>query len=151
VNILAGIIGSGVGIIVIAAVMISLRHMGHAPGFTHPWIHRAMIILMYGAGSLIALTGLGAMWRSFAGYVAGFLGGLGGGIPHAVITIGSFLLILGLIIGLWKAPSAQVATVAAFVPAVLMLTSYGFIHSFWVATSAPAQQVAVSFANWLGG
>lgn len=148
---LAGLTGSGVGLLVVVVVVILLGHVTHAPGAAHPWIYRILIVLAYGGGTLLALTGVGSLWLSLVNWGAAFFGGLGSGAGHAVIVIASVILILGLIVGIWKAPNAEVAKMAALVPFVLMLTTSGFIHSFWISTSQPAQQVATQFATWLGG
>lgn len=148
---LAGLVGSGIGLIVVVVTIILLGHVSHAPGAAHPWIYRALIVLAYGGGALLALTSIGNVWLSLVNWFAAFFGGVGSGAGHAVIVIASVILILGLIIGIWKAPNAEVAKMAALAPFLLMLTTSGFIHSFWVSTSAPAQQVATQFATWLGG
>lgn len=150
-NAIAGIIGSGVGIIVLVVTYLLLSHVGHAPSASHPWIYRGLAILAYGGGSLLALTGVGALWLSIVGWFAGMAGGLSSGLGHTVIVIGSVILILGLIVGMWKAPNAALVSAAMLAPFVLMLTTTGFIHSFWVGTSQPAQQAAAQFAAWLGG
>lgn len=145
---LANLVGSGVAVIAIAAAMIALAYVGHAPGWSHNWIHRLLAIVTYGGASLLAVTGLGAVWLDIVHWVEGFTGP---GVAHVAITLGSFIMILGLVIGMWKAPNAALVSAALVTPMVLMLTTTGFIHSFWVGTSAPAQNVAAQFAAWLGG
>lgn len=153
-SILADLAGAATAIVVIVACVILVGHLSHLPGFSHPWVLRFLIALAYGGGALLTFTGLGATWaRTVNWAVSQFpaIGSLQSGAPHIALTLGSFVLILGLVVAMWKAPTAPTVMVAALTPAVLMLTSYGFIHEFWVATSAPAQQLASGFATWLGG
>lgn len=147
-SLLASIVGSGVGIIALVAAFVLLGYVGHAPGAAHPWIYRGLAIVAYGAGSFVALAGLGAIWLGVVHWVEGFTGP---GVAHVAIVIGSLILILGLIIGMWKAPNEKLVKAALFAPFVLMLTTSGFLHSFWVSTSAPAQHAAAQFTSWLGG
>lgn len=149
---LANFVGSGAGLIVIAVCVVLVAHLTHLPNFAHPWVLRGLIVLAYGGGTLLAYTGLGALWRTVASGIAGlFPGGLSAGVPHAVLVVASVVLIFGLVVAIWKAPTEAAVVVAALVPAVLMLTSYGAIHEFWLQTSAPAQQLAAQFNTWLGG
>lgn len=153
-SILAAVASAATAIVVMVGCVILVGHLTHLPSFSHPWVLRFLIILAYGGGALLTFTGVGSTWASLVNWVAGNIpggGGLQSGIPHVVLTLGSFVLILGLVVAIWKAPSAPTVMVAALTPAVLMLTSYGFIHQFWLATSAPAQQLAAGFASWLGG
>ena len=48
-------------------------------------------------------------------------------------------------------PSAAAATTAVLLAFVLALVPGGFLHQFYVVTSAPGQQFAAQFAAWLGG
>lgn len=148
---LVNAVGSGAGIIVIAVTFIAMANLHHLPGATHNWIRRFLIILMYGGDTILAYSGIGALWNGLASWIAGWFGGLHAGIPHVTLVVASCILIVGLVVGLIKAPVEAVVVAAALVPAVLMLTSYGFIHTFWLQTSAPAQQLAAQFNVWLGG
>jgi hypothetical protein len=151
-NILADLAGSATAIIVIVGAVILVGHLTHLPNFSHEWVLRFLIALAYGGGALLAYSGVGSLWvNDVVNPVAGLFGGLQTGIPHVILTLGSFILILGLVIAMWKAPTAPTVMVAALAPAVLVLTSYGFIHGFWTFTSAPAQHLAAGFATWLGG
>jgi len=151
-TILGQVAGSFAGLTVIAVCVILVAHLTHLPKFSHPWVLRVLIVLTYGGGTLVAYTGLGSLWATVATDIAGVVpGGLHGQICHAVIVVVSVIVILGLVIALWKAPTEAAVLAAALVPAVLMLSSYGFIHGFWTATSAPAQQFAAQFLARLGG
>jgi hypothetical protein len=148
VSFLTGLVGSGVGVIVIAVSMIALGYVNHAPKWAHSWIHRFLAVVVYGGASLLAFSGLGQIWLSIVHWAEGLTGP---GLAAAAITIGSVIMILGLILGMWKAPNAALVSAALVAPMVLMLTTSGAINHFWTATSAPAQQVATQFAAWLGG
>jgi hypothetical protein len=144
---LAGLVGSGVAIIALGGAMIALGYVNHLPKWAHSWVHRFLAVVVYGGASLLALTGAGQLWLGIVHWVEGFTGP---GAAAVAITLGSFIMILGLIVGMWKAPTAALVTAALVAPMVLMLTTSGFIHSFWLATSAPAQNVANQFVTWLG-
>lgn len=153
-SILADLAGAATAIVVIVACVILVGHLTHLPSFSHPWVLRFLIALAYGGGALLTFTGVGSTWASVVNWVCAQFPGAGSlqtGVPHIVLVLGSLVLILGLVIAVWKAPTAPTVMVAALTPAVLMLTSHGFIHEFWTATSAPSQQLAAGFATWLGG
>lgn len=145
-----------VGIGVIVLVMILLANMNDGIGShlfkaAHPWVHRGLAVLMYGASSLIAVTGLGGVWQGIVHWAMGFIPGADAAIPAEIITIASFFLILGLVGGVAFDPGEAVVMFAALVPFALILTSHGFIHDFWNVTSGPTMNAATAFNNWVGG
>lgn len=150
-NWITSITGSGAGIVIIGAAFIAMMHLQHLPQVTHPLIRRLLIVANYAGGSALAVTGLGGLGRSLAGWVAGFFGGLDYGIPRAVIILACLLLLLGTIIGLVWAPNEATALTAAFLPFLLSLVAGGMLHQVYVGTTFPAQQLAASFNAWIGG
>lgn len=148
---IASLIGSGAGVIIIGATFIAMMHLGRLPGMAQNIVRRLFILAMYAGGSALAVTALGSLWVDIASRIGALFGGLGSGLPRTVIVLLSVLLILGTIVGLIFAPADAVIMMAAFVPAVIMLAPGGAIHQFYVATSAPAQQMADAFNTWIAG
>src|ERR1700746_3310136 len=102
-NVLADLVGSGSGLIVVIAVVLILAKMDKAPQATHGIIRRLLIALNYGAGGLVAFTGLGTLWSSIASRIAGYFGGMETGTPHVVLVVASMIVILGLVIAIiWE-------------------------------------------------
>ena len=148
---LANLIGSGVPLIVAGAAWILIGHYRRLPGATHPWICRALIAVMFAAGSALAVSGLGRWLLGIITSIAGWFGGLGFGPAHVLIVLAAFSLLLTAIAGMIWAPDDSVATLALFLPLVLALPAGGFLHHVYVATSAPAQAAASSLSAWLAG
>jgi hypothetical protein len=147
-------LGGGEALIAAGLGWLVLRHYSNLPSGTHPWIHRGVILLMYAAGTVLAVSTVG-LWavrtiRRFSGMVAGGTGP-GGGIGWALVTIGGLALIAGLIVALIWAPNPAYAYVALAAPLVLALAVGGIVREFYVVTSAPAHQLVSQVAVWAGG
>ena len=150
-SILASLAGSGAGLIAIAVAILVDRHYRNFPGVLHSWIERAMIVLMYAGGSAIAVTQLGQWARDAALWATGLFGGVGSGLAHVALVISALFMVAALIVALIWAPTSVTATTAALMPLILSLTGAGFLHEFYMTTSAPAQALASSLASWIGG
>jgi hypothetical protein len=155
-GILTDIAGSIIGIGVLILVVIIISHLDGGLGNklfkgAHPWVHRGLTVLSYGAACLIAVTGLGALWQSIINWALGFLPAGGAAISAEIITISSFFLILGLIAGFITEPGSAIVMYAAMVPFALILTSHGFVNDFWTWTSGPTMHAATAFNQWVGG
>lgn len=147
-------LGGGEALIAVGLGWLVLRHYSNLPSGTHPWIHRGVILLMYAAGTVLAVSTIG-LWavrtiRRFSGMVAGGTGP-GGGIGWALVTVGGLALIAGLVVALIWAPNPAYAYVALAAPLVLALAAGGIVHQVYAATSAPAQQLVSQVAAWAGG
>ena len=148
---LANLIGSGVPLIVAGAAWILIGHYRRLPSATHPWICRALIAVMFMAGSALVVSGLGRWLMGIITGIAGWFGGLNFGAAHVLITLAALSLLLTAVAGIIWAPDDSVATMALILPLVLALPAGGFLHHVYVATSAPAQAVASQLSAWLGG
>jgi hypothetical protein len=148
---LAGLLGTGVGLIVAGFAWVMLKHYSQLPGATHQWAERALIAVMFIAGSALAVTALGDWVRSAIAAVAGWLGGMNTGIAHAVIVIGAFALLAEVVIGFVKQPSPAVAVTALWLPLVLSLPAGGILHQVYTSATIPAQAAASQISTWLGG
>jgi hypothetical protein len=148
---IGGWIGTGAGLIIIGACVIATAFVNHLPKFSHPWVHRALIIGMYAGATALIVTTIGQFFLHLAEHVAGFFGGFGSGLGKAAIILASFFLLLTVLIALIKVPSAGAATLAVALAFLLALVPGGFLHQFYVVTAAPGQQIAAQFATWLGG
>jgi hypothetical protein len=147
-------LGGGEALIAAGVGWLVLRHYSNLPAGTHPWIHRGVILLMYAAGTVLAVSAVGLQAvravRHLSGMVAGGTGP-GGGIGWALVTVGGLALIAGLIVALVWAPNPAYAYVALAAPLVLALAAGGAVRQFYLATSAPAQQLVAQVAAWAGG
>jgi hypothetical protein len=152
-GVLASIVGSGAGAIIIGASFFAMAYLGklHLPAMGQSIIRRVLIIAMYAGGCTLAFTEVGILWSGIANRIADLFGGFGTGIPRIVIVLTSLMLLLGLIAGLVFAPADAVIMTAAFVPAVLMLVPGGVLHQVFVTTAAPGQALANSFNVWIAG
>jgi ABC-type antimicrobial peptide transport system permease subunit len=148
---ITGWIGTGVGLIVIGACFILALFVNHLPKFSHPWVHRFLIVAMYAGATALLVTTIGQFALNTARTVAGFLGGFGTGLGKAAIVLAALFLLLSVLIALIKVPSAGAAPLAVLLAFALALVPGGFLHQFYVATAAPGQQFAGQFAGWLGG
>ena len=148
---ISGWAGTGVGIIVIGVCSVAAGFVSHLPKAAHPWVHRGLIVAMYAGATALLVTPIGRFALSLANRVAGFFGGFDSGLGKAAIIIAGFFLLAATIIALVKVPSAAAATTAVLLAFVLALVPGGFLHQFYVVTSAPGQQFAAQFAAWLGG
>lgn len=149
---LAGILGSGAGIVVIGvAVVVSMFLLPHSPQFLRPWVERGIVVLMFAGGSAIAVTTLGTWTTWIISHVADVLGGLDAAIPRAALILVCLFLMGGVLVSLIWAPNAATGMVAAFLPVILGLVAGGFIHDIYTTTVIPAQAFASSLNTWIGG
>jgi len=148
---IGGWIGTGAGVITIGICMIAVALVKHLPKFSHPWVHRLLIIGMYSGATAVIATPIGAFAVSLIETVAGWFGGFGSGIGLAAIVIGGFFLLAAVIIAVIKVPSAAAGSLAVVTAFVLVLVPGGFLHQFYAETAIPGQQFAASVASWMGG
>jgi hypothetical protein len=146
-------LGGGEALITAGLCWLLMKHYGNLPSGTHPWIHRAVIVLMYAAGTVLAVSATG-LWivrtiRHFSGLAGGT--GPGSGIGWALVTVGGLALLAGLAVALIWAPNPAYAYVALAAPLVLALAAGGIVHQVYAATSAPAGQLVSQVAVWAGG
>lgn len=145
---IAGFLGNGLALVAIAVGVLVLTHIKHAPKKVRPWVIRGVILIMYGAGALLAVEGLGNLAANIAARLEAILPG---SIGPSIITIASVFMIASLVVGLIWAPVEAVAYSAVMVPIVISLVPGGAIHSFYLATTVPAAQFAASLNTWLAG
>jgi hypothetical protein len=148
---LAGLVGSGAGVVTIALAMILGMHLGHVPQFLRKWAERFLIILMYVGGSAIAVTTLGSWGDWIINRIADVFGGIGAGIPHAALIITCMFLVAAVAVAIIWVPSMSTGMVAAVLPLILGLVAGGFLHAIYIATAIPAQAFATSLNAWIGG
>jgi len=146
-------LGGGEALIAAGLGWLVLRHCSNLPAGTHPWIHRGVILLMYAAGTVLAVSAVGLWAVRTVQHFSGLAGGTGpgGGIGWALVTIGGLSLIAGLAVAVIWAPNPAYAYVALAAPLVLALAAGGVVRGFYVATSAPAQSLVSQVAVWAGG
>ena len=146
--------GSGVAVVAIGVGWLLLRHKDHAPGVTHPWLHRLAIVIMYCAGVALVFTAAGQWVISHILSLSGLVGAStapGSGAGWALITIGSLALLLTVITALIWTPDARYAWIALATPLVLALAPAGIAHHVFEVTAAPSQQLVTNIATWAGG
>ena len=149
---LAGLIGSGAGVVVIAlAVLLTMHVLGHVPGFARSWAERGIIVLMFAGGSAIAVTTLGTWSHWLIIHAAGIFGGLNAGIPRTVLIVTAMVLIFAVAMSLVFAPNAATGVVAAALPLILGLVAGGIIHQIYLQTVVPAQAFASHLSALIGG
>ena len=150
---LGGWLGGGAAIIVAGLCFLLMRYGHHLPAMTHPWQHRAVIILMYCAGAALLLTTVGAWALHGLTALAGLVGGTapGSGIGWALVTLGGLFLFAGVVVAVIWVPDTGVAYVAAATPLMLALSAGGVAHQIYVVTTAPAQELVTQIAHWAGG
>jgi hypothetical protein len=144
-------IGTGAGVILMGACYIAAIFASHLPKFSHPWVHRLLILGVYLGATAVLATAGGQLILSIANRLAGFFGGFGSGLGHAGIVLGGFFLLLAFLVALIKAPSLAALSLAMLLAFTLALVPGGFLHNFYAQTAAPGQQYAAQFAAWLGG
>lgn len=149
-NIVADIIASAAGIVAIVVAVLLSRHMSHAPGSAHPWISRAIIVIMYAGGSVLAAAGLGQLAAQLLALVDGFIGAWAG-LVNLILICAALFLVAELIVEFIWAPTPDAAYTAVAVPLVLALVSGGALHAFYLATTAPGQQIASAIYTWIAG
>ncbi len=147
-------LGGGEALIAAGLGWLVLRHYSRLPARTHPWIHRGVILLMYAAGTVLAVSTVG-LWAErtverLGGMAVGGTGP-GGGIGWALVTVGGLALIAALLVALIWAPDPAYAYVALAAPLVLALAAGGAASQFYAVTSAPAHQLVSQVAVWAGG
>ena len=144
-------IGTGAGVIMIGACFIVGIFSNHLPKFSHPWLHRLLIVGVYAGATAVLATAGGQLLLGWANTIAGFFGGFASGIGYAAIVLAGFFLLLSFLIAVIKVPSLAAMTLALLLAFTLALVPGGFLHNFYVVTAAPGQQYATQFAAWLGG
>lgn len=144
-------LGSGAGIITIGLCVIAGRHLQHLPSFLHPWAHRFLIVAEYAGATAVLATAFGLWALGLATRVAGWFGGFGTGLGKVAIVLAGLFLLLAVGVALVRAPALGAASLAVILAFVLALEPGGFLHQFWVVTSAPGRQFAAQVAAWLGG
>ena len=150
-TVIGGWIGTGAGLIIIGACLIAALFVSYLPSWSHPWLHRALIVGMYAGATALIATTIGQFALNLAVRVAGWFGGFGSGLGKAAIVLASLFLLLTVLIALVKVPSAGAATLAVALAFMLALVPGGFLHQVYADTAAPGQQLAAQFASWLGG
>lgn len=148
-NVLAGIAGSGAGIVTIAVAWLIDRHQYRVP-LVSAWLARLAAILMFAGGSAVAVTPLGQWIVTMADGAAQVLGGLGSGLPFAVLTVAALFLAVGVTTDLIWAPGSGLIT-AAVLPLILGLTQGGLLHGMYEALAIPAGQYAAAISALIGG
>jgi hypothetical protein len=146
--------GSGTALITAGACWLLLRHLGHLPAGTHPWLHRLVIIGMYSAGLVLTVTAAGTWILAQARALIGLVGSTtpGSGVGWAAITIGALALALTVGVALIWTPGAQYAYVAAVTPLVLALAPPGSAgHRIYAATAGVATHLVTQLATRIGG
>jgi len=148
---ISGWAGTGAGLILIGACLIAVLFVRHLPKWSHPWVHRALIVGMYCGATALLVTTLGRYAIDAALTVAGWFGGLGSGLGTVGIVLAALFLLLTVVIAVISVPSAGAATLAVALAFLLALVPGGFLHQFYVVTSLPGRQLAQGVASWLGG
>jgi len=153
VSAIGGWLGGGAAIIVIGLCFLLMRFGHHLPQVSHPWQHRAVIVLMYAAGAVLVVTTLGSWVLRTLESIGGFAGGTapGSGIGWALVTIGALFLFATVVVALVWVPDTSVAYLAAVTPLMLALAPGGVAHQIYVFTSYPAQQLVSQIGHWAGG
>ena len=150
---IGGWLGGGAALIVAGLCWLLMRYGHHLPAMTHPWQHRAVIVLMFCAGAALLVTTVGAWVLRMLGTLGGLIGGTGpgSGIGRALVTIGALALFAGVVVALIWIPDPGVGYIALVTPLVLALAPGGFVHTIYVVTTAPAQQLVDQLAHSVGG
>lgn len=148
--------GTGAGLLLIGACAVILyfaprlvprRFHKHA----HPWLHRAITVLMYCGACALLVTGAGHWLVSALGDVTGPLGGLGSGAGRAAIDIVALFLALTVLLAVTTEPAPRAGWYAVLLVIVLALVPGGWPAHLLAVTSRPGQAVAASVASWFGG
>jgi hypothetical protein len=145
--------GSGIAVITAGVCWLLLRHLGHLPSGTHPWLHRAAIIGMYCAGAVFTVTAAGQWLLGLCRRLTGLVGSTspGSGLGWALVTLGALALAAAVFVALVWTPNAQYAYVALAAPLILALAPAGAAHQIYLETAAPAQSLVMQIATWAGG
>lgn len=146
-------LGGGAALIVAGLCWLLMRHVHHLPAMTHPWLHRALIIGMWCAGTVIVVTEAGQWLLRQVRWLGGYAGGTspGTGAGWALVTIAALALAAAVFIALVWVPEVSAAWVALAAPFVLALAPGGFAHQIYTATASPAASLVTHLATWAGG
>lgn len=150
---IGGWLGTGAAVIVIGLAVLLMKFGHNLPSASHPWLHRAVIVGMYCAGSVLVITTVGQWLLHLLQHLGGLVGGTtpGSGLGWALVTYGGLLLAATLLVSLIWAPDLGVAYMALFTPLMLALAPAGFVHEIYTFTAAPAQELVTWLASWAGG
>lgn len=140
--------GSGAGIVIVVACWVVMRHLRHMPSWSHPWLHRTVILGMYVGGCTIMLTRIGSFIIDAEQFALGFAGGSQSGLGHTIIVAAGLILAASVIIGLIFDPGLETAWTALALPAVLAISG-GHLHALLTVVPGPA--IAQQVSSWLGG
>ena len=146
--------GSGAALITAGACWLLLRHLGHLPSGTHPWLHRAAIVGMYSAGLVFTVTAAGQWILATIRSAFGMVGSTtpGSGMMWALVAIGALALALTVLVALIWTPGPQYAYVAMVTPLVLLLPPPGSAgHRIYDATAGIATHLVTQLATRIGG
>lgn len=150
-GLLAAFIATSGAIIVAAVTWTFLGHYHRLPSSAHPWICRALIVVMFCAGLALAISPVGTWLTHLFNGITGLFGGLGSGLGHLLIVWGAWALLATLIVGLVWQPNDAVVSMALFLPWVMSLVPSGEMARLFASLSAPALQVVQNVSSWLGG
>ena len=143
------LLGSGAGVVTIVVGWLLMRHMEHAPTFSHPWLRRLIIVLMYAGGAALAVTSLGSLADSAIVWVAHFGGGIGYGLVHTLVVVAILVFLVGTVVSLIWSPDEATALAAIALPILLALPLGGVLHQVYTALDGPALSLATSINSWL--
>jgi hypothetical protein len=148
---ISGWVGTGAGLITIGVCVVAFMFVRHLPKFSHPLIHRALIIGMYCGAAAVLVTTIGQYALRVIRDIVGFFGGFSSGIGRVALIITAVLLLLSVAIAVIKLPEPGAAYLAIGLVVVLALVPGGFLHQFYAVTAIPGQQAAGQLSAWLGG
>ena len=148
---ISGWVGTGAGLITIAACLILAGFVHYLPKFSHPWLHRGLIIAAYCGATAVIVTTIGQFIIRMVEDAAGLLGGFSSGIGFAAITLAGLFLLLTVLVAVIKVPVPGMMVLAVGLAFTLALVPGGFLHDFYAETAIPGQQLAGQIASWLGG
>ena len=150
---IGGWLGTGAAVVVIGLCLLLMRFGHRLPSVSHPWQHRAVIVLMYAAGAALLVTTGGSWVLHTLGSLGGWIGGTapGSGIGWALVTIGALFLLASVVADLIWQPNATAAYRAAVTPLALALATGGVAAQIYAFTAYPAQQLVLQIGHWAGG
>ncbi len=139
--------GSGAALIVSGLAYVIMRHLHHLPGRSSGWAMRGVLVLMFLAGSALAVTTAGHLLQGWARDARNW----GGATGSAIAVIAAVLAIADVSIGLWKGPSGRAAYIAAVLPVILGIFTAGALHQLYTTTTVPARTATAQISTWLSG
>lgn len=150
---IGGWLGTGAAVIVAGLCWLLMRYGSHLPSMTHPWQHRAVILGMLAAGTVLTATLAGQWVIREADRLLGLVGGAhpGGGLAWALATIGALFVAATIVVALIWAPDQGTAYIALAAPLVFALAPAGFAHQLFVFISGPANTLVSQLSTWAGG